>query len=109
MNAWGLLAISIVAEVTATTLLTKSEGFGKPVYGVAALAIFAGCFWALSQVLTRIPVGVAYAIWSGAGVVLISLIGAIFLRQSPSMIQILFISLIVIGAVGLNLTTSVSH
>ncbi len=109
MNAWGLLAASIVAEVTATTLLTKSEGFGKPVYGLLSLVIFAGCFWALSQVLTRIPVGVTYAIWSGAGVVLISLIGALFLRQPLSTIQVLFIVLIVVGAVGLNLTTKVTH
>ena len=103
------LAISIVAEVTATTLLTKSEGFSKPIYGLLSLAIFAGCFWALSQVLTRIPVGVTYAIWSGAGVVLISLIGALFLRQSLSTIQMLFIALIVVGAVGLNLTTKAAH
>ncbi|MGB3504639.1 MAG: multidrug efflux SMR transporter [Xanthobacteraceae bacterium] len=109
MNAWGLLAVSIVAEVTATTLLTKSEGFDKPIYGLLSLAIFAGCFWALSQVLTRIPVGVTYAIWSGAGVVLISLIGAMFLRQSLSVIQMLFIALIVVGAVGLNLTTKIAH
>lgn len=109
MNAWGLLAVSIVAEVTATTLLTKSEGFSKPIYGLLSLTIFAGCFWALSQVLTRIPVGITYAIWSGAGVVLISLIGALFLRQSLSTVQVLFIVLIVIGAVGLNLTTKVAH
>ncbi len=108
MNAWGLLGASIVAEVIGTTMLTKSEGFSKPVYGLCALVIFAGCFWALSQVLTRIPVGVTYAIWSGAGVVLISVIGAVFLRQSLSLAQMLFIALIVIGAVGLNLTTRVA-
>ena len=109
MNAWLLLAISIVAEVTATTLLTKSEGFAKPHYGLLSLLIFAGCFWALSQVLTRVPVGVAYAIWSGAGVALISIISVVFLRQSLSAVQMLFIALIVIGAVGLNLTTKVAH
>jgi len=109
MNAWTLLAISIVAEVTATTMLTKSEGFSKPAYGLIALVIFAGCFWALSQVLTRIPVGVTYAIWSGVGVVLISLIGVVFLRQPLSLVQMMFIALIVIGAVGLNLTTTPTH
>jgi len=109
MNAWGLLGVSIVAEVIATTMLTKSEGFSKPAYGLLALVIFAGCFWALSQVLTHIPVGVTYAIWSGVGVVLISIIGAVFLRQSLSLVQMLFIGLIVIGAVGLNLTTKAMH
>mgnify|MGYP001251372793 CR=1 FL=1 len=47
--------------------------------------------------------------WSGAGVVLISLIGALFLRQPLSTIQILFIALIVVGAVGLNLSTKIAH
>jgi multidrug transporter EmrE-like cation transporter len=62
MGAWAILAFCIVAEVSATSLLTRSEGFARPVYGLLALVILGGCFWALSQVLTRIPMGVAYAI-----------------------------------------------
>ena len=71
MGAWAILAFCIVAEVSATSLLTRSEGFARPVYGLLALVILGGCFWALSQVLTRIPMGLAYAIWFEAGIALI--------------------------------------
>lgn len=105
MNAWVLLGICIVAEVAATTLLTKSDGFNRPLYGILAIVIFSGCFWIMSYVLTRIPVGVAYAIWSGVGVMLISMTGWLFLRQPLTTVQMLFIVLIVVGAAGLNLST----
>lgn len=105
MNAWALLAACIVAEVTATMLLTKSEGFARPLYGIASLAIFGGCFVGLSIVLTRIPVGVTYAIWAGSGIALISLFGWLYMRQTLSPTQIAFIAMIAIGAVGLKLST----
>lgn len=104
-SPWTLLGLCIVAEVAATTLLTKSAGFSRPLYGVLAIVIFAGCFWTMSHVLTRIPVGVAYAIWSGVGILLISMTGWLFLRQPLTTMQLLFIALIVAGAAGLNLST----
>jgi small multidrug resistance pump len=104
-NPWGLLGLCIALEVMATTLLTKSEGFSRPLYGFAALVLFGGCFWVLSQVLTKIPVGVAYAIWSGVGIAAISMIGWLFLKQPLTAAQTGFIVLIIAGAVGLNLTT----
>lgn len=70
--------------------------------------LFGACFWALSHVVARIPVGVAYALWSGFGITLISLAGWLFLRQSLTVTQMLFIGLIVVGAVGLNLSTQSS-
>jgi small multidrug resistance pump len=106
MNPWVLLCICIVAEVTATLLLTKSQGFARPGLGLLSLAIFGGCFVGLSIVLTRIPVGVTYAIWAGAGIALVSVLGWIFLRQTLTPLQILFIVMIAVGAVGLKLTTT---
>lgn len=106
MNPWVLLACCIVAEVTGTLLLTKSQGFARPGLGFLSLAIFGACFWGLSIVLTRIPVGVTYAIWAGVGIALISVSGWLFLRQTLSPTQILFIVMIATGAVGLKLTTS---
>jgi small multidrug resistance pump len=103
--AWMILAACIVAEVIATSLLTKSAGFTKPVYGFLSLAIFAGCFVGLSQVLTQIPVGVTYAIWAGGGIALVAVVGWLFLKQPLSTVQVLCIALIVIGAIGLNLAT----
>lgn len=106
MNPWMLLAACILAEVTATLLLNKSQGFQQPLYGVASLAIFGGCFVGLSVVLTRIPVGVTYAIWAGSGIALIAIAGWLFLRQTLSPVQLLFIAMIATGAVGLKLSTT---
>jgi small multidrug resistance pump len=69
------------------------------------LAIFGGCFVGLSIVLTRIPVGVTYAIWAGSGIALISLFGWLVLRQPLTLVQMLFITMIAIGAAGLKLST----
>src|SRR4051812_18362361 len=107
MSAWAILACCVVAEVGATSLLTRSQGFARPVYGVLALVILGGCFWALSQVLTRIPMGVAYAIWSGAGIALICVAGWFF-RQPLTTIQVLCIGLVVVGAIGLSLSTNLA-
>jgi small multidrug resistance pump len=106
MNAWAILACCVFAEVCATSLLTGSQGFARPVYGLLALVILSGCFWALSQVLTRIPMGVAYAIWSGAGIALICVSGWLFFRQPLTAVQVLCIGFVVVGAIGLSISTN---
>lgn len=106
MGAWTILMMCIVAEVAATSLLKRSNGFTEPLYGILSILIFAGCFWALSYVLTRIPVGVTYAIWAGMGIALVSLVGWVVFRQPLSAPQVVFIAMIVGGAVGLSLTTT---
>ncbi|MGE4218321.1 MAG: multidrug efflux SMR transporter [Alphaproteobacteria bacterium] len=109
MNPWAILAGCILAEVCAVTLLTKSDGLERVSYGLAAMPLFLASYWAMAQVLTRIPVAVTYAVWSGAGVALVTVIGWTFLRQPLSMLQLACIALIAIGAVGLNLQDSSSH
>jgi small multidrug resistance pump len=104
MNPWLLLAGCIVLEVTATSLLKASDGFSRPLYGYASLAGYGVCFWLLSSVMTKLPVGVVYAVWSGVGIVGVSLIGWLVFRQHLNLPQLGFIALILIGAVGLNLT-----
>ncbi len=108
MGVWAILMMCIVAEVVATSLLKRSNGFAEPLYGILSILIFAGCFWALSYVLTRIPVGVTYAIWAGMGIALVSLVGWVAFRESPTAAQVLFIAMIITGAVGLSLTTTPS-
>jgi small multidrug resistance pump len=108
MGAWWILILCIVAEVAATSLLKKSEGFAEPVYGVLSIMIFAGCFGALSYVLTRLPIGVTYAIWAGTGMALVSLVGWTIFRQPLTATQVVFIAMIIGGAVGLSLTTTPS-
>ena len=80
---WVLLGISITLEVVATSLLKLSDGFAKPLYAVGSLVLFGVLFYLLAIVFRHIPMGIAYAIWSGAGIVLISAI-AYFLWDKSS-------------------------
>jgi small multidrug resistance pump len=105
INAWVLLLGAIALEVISTSLLNASQGMTRWGYGVAAMAGYGMCFWLLAFAMTRIPMGVAYAVWSGVGIVAIAAIGWIVLRQSLTLAQAGFMALILIGAIGLNLTT----
>lgn len=105
MNVWIVLVACIALEIVATSLLKASEGFSRPWFGMASMLCYSGCFWLLSAVLTRLPMGVAYAVWSGVGIVGITLVGVFLFRQSLTVMQISFIGLILIGAVGLQLST----
>nr|WP_314181531.1 SMR family transporter [uncultured Campylobacter sp.] len=83
---WVLLGISITLEVVATSLLKLSDGFAKPLYAVGSLVLFGVLFYLLAIVFRHIPMGIAYAIWSGAGIVLISAI-AFFLWDKSLICQ----------------------
>jgi len=105
INAWVLLLGAIALEVASTSLLNASQGMTRWGYGVAAMAGYGVCFWLLAFAMTRIPMGVAYAVWSGVGIVAIAAIGWIVFRQNLSWAQASFMALILVGAIGLNLTT----
>jgi len=105
MNAWLLLSLAIALEIVGTTLLKLSQGFSRPWIGALSILDYSLCFWLLAFAITRIPVGVAYAIWSGVGILAIALIGWFAFRQTLSPAQIGFITLILVGVVGLNLST----
>ena len=104
MNAWIYLAIAIILEVTGTIFLKLSDGFEKWHWGIASIAFYSACFWALAPAMKVLPVGVVYAIWSGVGIVAISLIGIFAFDDRLSALQYVFIAMILTGAVGLNLT-----
>ncbi len=106
MNAWILLAIAIAFEIAGTSLLKASNGFSRWGLGVGAMACYWVCFGFLAAAFKTIPVGIAYAVWSGVGIVAIALIGWLLFRQSLTMAQTGFILLILVGAIGLNLTTT---
>jgi small multidrug resistance pump len=106
MNAWGLLAIAILFEVAGTSLLKASDGFTRWGYGAASIACYWVCFGFLAMAMKAIPVGVVYAIWSGVGIVAITLIGWFVFKQGLSLVQLGCILMIAVGAVGLNLATS---
>ncbi|MEL7480330.1 MAG: multidrug efflux SMR transporter [Pseudomonadota bacterium] len=106
MSGWTWLTLAIFLEILATTCLKLSDGFAKPVWGVASIALYSICFVALSPALKALPVGTVYAIWSGVGIVAIALIGALFFKEQLALMQYGFILLILIGAIGLRATTS---
>lgn len=106
MKAWIFLGIAIAFEIAGTSLLKASAGFTKYWIGGLSIACYWVSFWFLAMALTKIPVGVAYAIWSGAGIAAITLIGLLVFKQGLSAVQLGFIAMILIGAIGLNLTTT---
>lgn len=105
MNVWIYLLMAIGLEVSGTLLLKMSNGFENWVLGSLAIGCYSICFWCLAPVLKVIPVGIAYAIWAGAGIALVTLAGLFLFEQKLSAVQLLCIGLIFVGAIGLNLTT----
>ncbi|UJP05667.1 MAG: multidrug efflux SMR transporter [Nitrosomonas sp.] len=112
MPHWLLLAIAIVSEVVATSCLKATEGFTRFWPSVTVVAGYLLAFYLLSLTLKIIPVGIAYAIWSGIGIVLIALSGWLFLQQPLDTPAVIGLSLIVAGVVVINVfssTVTVTH
>ena len=104
------LAIAIAAEVAATSALKASEGFTRLGPTLIVTAGYGVAFYCLSLVLRTVPVGIAYAIWAGVGIVLIALIGALVLRQPLDAPAVVGIALIVAGVVVIQLfSKSTAH
>jgi len=106
MNAlyWFYLVLAIVTEVAGTTFLKLSDGMTKIVPIVLTFALYGVSFVFLGLCLKKIDVGVSYAIWSGLGTALITVIGIMYFKEPVSALKIASIALIIIGVVGLNLT-----
>lgn len=104
------LTIAIIAEVIGTTALQASAGFSKFVPSAIVVLAYGVAFYCLSLVLKSVPVGIAYAIWSGMGIVLITLVGATIFGQPLDLPAIFGIVLIISGVVVMNVfSTSVGH
>lgn len=104
------LALAIVAEVIGTTALKQSDGFSRPVWSVVTVVGYAIAFYCLSLTLKSIPTGVAYAIWSGVGIVLISLAAWLLQGQKLDLPAIAGMGLIIAGVLVMNLfSKSVAH
>ncbi|MBS0306963.1 MAG: multidrug efflux SMR transporter [Proteobacteria bacterium] len=103
MQQWLHLSIAIVSEVIATSALKAADGFSRPLPSLIVVAGYASAFYFLSLTLRTIPIGVAYAVWSGAGVALIALVGWLVYGQALDAAGIVGIALIVAGVAVLNL------
>jgi small multidrug resistance pump len=108
--AYSLLAVAIIAEVTGSTFLVKSQGFTKLVPSLLVVFFYVISFYLLSQVIKTIPLGIAYAIWAGVGIILTALVGYFIFKQSLDFAAIAGIGLIISGVLVINLfSTSAGH
>ena len=104
------LVIAIVAEVIATSALKASDQFSKTLPSIVVVVGYGVAFYYLSLVLKTIPIGVAYAIWSGAGIALVTVVGLVVFDQKLDFAAIIGISLIVAGVVVMNVfSKTVGH
>jgi small multidrug resistance pump len=103
MPGYVWLAIAIVAEVIGTSALRASEGFSRLWPSLVVVAGYGVAFYCLSMTLKSMPVGIVYAIWSGVGIVLITLVAIVLYRQVPDLAAIAGLGLIVAGVAVLNL------
>ena len=99
------LAIAIVAEVIGTSALKAAEGFTRPLPSLIVVLGYGVAFYCLSLALKTIPIGIAYAIWSGVGVALITLIGWWAFKQTLDAAALVGIGLIVAGVVVIQMSS----
>ncbi|MDD3674802.1 MAG: multidrug efflux SMR transporter [Novosphingobium sp.] len=104
MKAYLFLALAIGAEVIATSALKASDGFSRPAWALLSTLGYVTAFSALAMALKTIPLGVAYAIWSGVGIALLTLIGWIVYQQRLSLTATFGIALIIAGVLVLQLS-----
>jgi small multidrug resistance pump len=104
------LAAAIVAEVIATSALAKTDGFTNLWPSLLSVVGYGIAFFLLSLVTRSMPVGIVYAVWSGAGIVLVALAGWLVFGQKLDLAAILGLAMIIAGVLVINLLSkSVSH
>ncbi len=107
---WLLLFGAILAEVVGTSALKASHGFTRLVPSTLVVAAYAVAFYLLSLTMQRIPMSISYAVWSGVGIVLITLIGYVVYRQSLDAPALVGLTLILCGVLVIQLfSKSVAH
>lgn len=110
MTGYLYLAIAILAEVIATSALKAVDGLQRPLPLLLVLAGYVTAFWMLSLVMRSIPVGIAYALWAGLGIVLVSLAALLLYGQRPDLPALLGMAMIVGGVVVIQLfSASAGH
>ena len=100
--SWTQLAIAGVFEVVWAVLLKSTEGFTRPLESALTIAAMALSFWFLSLALREMPIGTAYAVWTGIGAVGTALVGILLLGEPRDIARLLCLALIVAGIVGLK-------
>ncbi|CAI0716633.1 Methyl viologen resistance protein C [Serratia ficaria] len=102
------LTMAIVAEVIATTMLKASEGFTRLWPSLLVVAGYGVAFWGLSMVVKTLPLGIVYAIWSGMGIVLVSIAAVFVYQQKLDWPAVIGMGLIIAGVLVINLLSKAS-
>ena len=108
VNNWVYLGLAIFSEVVATASLKSTEGFTRLMPSLVVLVGYSAAFYFLSLTLDTIPIGVAYAVWSGVGVATITLVSFVIYDQKIDAAGLIGIGLIVAGVVVLRLFSEAS-
>jgi len=107
MMVYQLLALAVVSEVTATFLLKASNGWEKMWFGISAILLYAVAAVLLAFVLKKMNIGLAYAIWSGAGIALVCVVSVLLWQQRFDIYALTGVALIVCGTALITLKSSV--
>ncbi len=102
--AWFFLFLAGLTEIGWAVALKYSHGFTRFIPSVIAIVVMVASFFLLAQSLKSIPIGTAYAIWTGIGILGTVLLGIILFNEPAGFVRLFFLSLIFIGIVGLKLT-----
>ena len=103
LPAYALLGAAILAEVIGTSALKASEGFTRPLPSVLTAVAYVAAFYALSLTLKTVPLGIAYGVWSGVGIVLVSAVGWVVYDKRLDTAALLGIGLILAGVLVIHL------
>ena len=109
MQSWLVLAAAIVCEVVATMMMELSQSLTRWRWIPPMLFFYVLALLGLALALKTMEVGVAYAVWAGAGTLLIAILGVIFFKESISLLKVISVLLVVAGVVGLHLADSLAH
>ena len=105
MQQWTYLITAIFFEVLGTTAMKLSDGFTKTMPSVAMGVFYVLSLVALTYALKKFDVSMAYAIWSGVGTALITVIGIVYFKEPMGVVKLVSIGLIIVGVIGLHMAT----
>ncbi len=109
LKSYTLLAIAIACEVAGTSFLKASDGFSLALPALGTLVFYAAAFYLLAILVRSMPIGVVYAIWSGAGIILVSAVGWLRFGQHLTPMTILGVMTITLGVIIVNLAAASPH
>jgi len=105
MQAWLMLGLAGLLEIVWAIGLKYSDGFTKTVPSTITIAAMAGSMWLLAQAARELPIGTAYAVWTGIGAVGAAILGMMLFSESANVMRLGCIALIVAGIIGLKFST----